>query len=58
MQGKVFVDDFVVTKPGTAVAQDEKISYSIEGPKYVSRAGFLVRMPGLFAKFLDFIPFF
>lgn len=39
MQGKVRVEDEVVTKPGTQVSHDEKISYIIEEPKYVSRAG-------------------
>lgn len=39
MQGKVFVDDQLCTKPGTQVCQDAKITYSIEEPKYVSRAG-------------------
>lgn len=39
MQGKVFVDDQPCTKPGTKVCQDAKITYSIEEPKYVSRAG-------------------
>jgi 23S rRNA (cytidine1920-2'-O)/16S rRNA (cytidine1409-2'-O)-methyltransferase len=39
MQGKVCVDDQVVTKPGTHVSYDAKITYSIEEPKYVSRAG-------------------
>lgn len=40
MQGKVKVDDKAVTKPGTQVSQDAKISYDIAEPKYVSRAGF------------------
>jgi 23S rRNA (cytidine1920-2'-O)/16S rRNA (cytidine1409-2'-O)-methyltransferase len=39
MQGKVFVDDQVITKPGTQVADDAKITHSIEEPKFVSRAG-------------------
>lgn len=39
MQGKVFVDDERVTKPGTLVADDAKISHTIEEPKFVSRAG-------------------
>lgn len=39
MQGKVRIDDQVVTKAGTQVGQDEKVSYTIEEPKYVSRAG-------------------
>src|SRR3989337_2239975 len=40
MQGKVKVDDGVVTKPGTQVGQDAKIEYDFEEPKFVSRAGF------------------
>lgn len=39
MQGKVFVDGEKVTKPGTLVADDVKITHSIEEPKFVSRAG-------------------
>ncbi|HLC07395.1 MAG TPA: TlyA family RNA methyltransferase [Candidatus Babeliales bacterium] len=39
MQGKVFVDDEKVTKPGTQVTNDAKITYSIEEQKFVSRAG-------------------
>ncbi len=39
MQGKVFVDGDVVTKPGTQVTQESKITYSIEEQKFVSRAG-------------------
>jgi 23S rRNA (cytidine1920-2'-O)/16S rRNA (cytidine1409-2'-O)-methyltransferase len=39
MQGKVFVDDEKITKPGTQVADDAKITYSIEEQKFVSRAG-------------------
>ncbi len=39
MQGKVFVDGEKVTKPGTLVAEDAKITHSIEEPKFVSRAG-------------------
>lgn len=40
MQGKVFVDDVVVTKPGTHVCADAKIVCSAQEPRYVSRAGF------------------
>jgi 23S rRNA (cytidine1920-2'-O)/16S rRNA (cytidine1409-2'-O)-methyltransferase len=39
IQGKVFVDDQLVTKPGTQVADDAKITHSIEVSKFVSRAG-------------------
>jgi 23S rRNA (cytidine1920-2'-O)/16S rRNA (cytidine1409-2'-O)-methyltransferase len=39
MQGKVFVDGEKVTKPGTIVTEDAKISYTIEEQKFVSRAG-------------------
>src|SRR5258708_38868452 len=39
MQGKVSVDDVVVTKPGAQVTQESKITYSIEEQKFVSRAG-------------------
>ena len=40
MQGKVKVDDKVVTKSGTQVAPEVKIDLDIQEPKYVSRAGF------------------
>lgn len=40
MQGKVQVDDVVVTKPGTQVADDSRITVDFAEPKYVSRAGF------------------
>lgn len=40
MQGKVKVNDQIVTKPGTMINPDAALSYSIEQPKYVSRAGF------------------
>ncbi len=40
MQGKVKVGGAVVTKPGVATADDAKIEYDIQEPKYVSRAGF------------------
>jgi 23S rRNA (cytidine1920-2'-O)/16S rRNA (cytidine1409-2'-O)-methyltransferase len=39
MQGKVFVDGEKITKPGTAVSEDAKITYTIEEQKFVSRAG-------------------
>jgi len=40
MQGKVRIEDEVITKPGTQVTDEDKIFYSIEEPKFVSRAGF------------------
>jgi 23S rRNA (cytidine1920-2'-O)/16S rRNA (cytidine1409-2'-O)-methyltransferase len=40
MQGKVSVNGKVVNKPGTMIADDAVLSYAIEEPKYVSRAGF------------------
>ncbi len=39
MQGKIYVDGVPVTKPGTQVSRDVSLSYEIEKPKYVSRAG-------------------
>ncbi|HSC24713.1 MAG TPA: TlyA family RNA methyltransferase [Candidatus Babeliales bacterium] len=39
MQGKVFVDDVRCTKPGMQVADDAKISHTIQEPQFVSRAG-------------------
>lgn len=39
MQGKVFVDGEKITKSGTQVAEDEKITHTIEEQKFVSRAG-------------------
>ena len=39
MQGKVFVDGEKITKPGTIVTDDVKITYCIEEQKFVSRAG-------------------
>ena len=39
MQGKVFVDGELETKPGTQVTEESKITYSIEEQQYVSRAG-------------------
>lgn len=40
MQGKIIVDDKVITKSGTQVAPDVKIIITAEEPKYVGRAGF------------------
>jgi 23S rRNA (cytidine1920-2'-O)/16S rRNA (cytidine1409-2'-O)-methyltransferase len=40
MQGKVHVDDRVVTKAGTATAHDAKIDVDAAEPKYVGRAGY------------------
>jgi len=40
MQGKVTVDDKVVTKAGAQTAEDAQIDLTIEEPKYVGRAGF------------------
>lgn len=39
MQGKVFIDGQKITKPGTLVADDAKITHSIEEQRFVSRAG-------------------
>lgn len=39
MQGKVTVDDEVVTKAGVQVPSDAKIILNVQEPKYVSRAG-------------------
>ncbi len=39
MQGKIFVDGEKIAKPGTHVADDAKITYTIEEQKFVSRAG-------------------
>lgn len=39
MQGKVTVDDKVITKAGTQVNDDVQLVFDIEEPKYVSRAG-------------------
>ncbi|HEX4069355.1 MAG TPA: TlyA family RNA methyltransferase [Candidatus Babeliales bacterium] len=39
MQGKVFVDGEKITKPGSIVLDDSKITYTIEEQKFVSRAG-------------------
>ena len=40
MQGKVTVNDKIVTKSGTQISEDAEIKLSIDTPKYVSRAGF------------------
>jgi len=40
MQGKVTVENKVVTKAGTQVSQDAQIVIDLEEPKYVGRAGF------------------
>lgn len=40
MQGKIKVDDKIVTKPGTQISDESSLTYDIAEPKYVSRAGF------------------
>lgn len=40
MQGKVYADGKVITKPGAQFDESVKIEHRIEEPKYVSRAGF------------------
>jgi 23S rRNA (cytidine1920-2'-O)/16S rRNA (cytidine1409-2'-O)-methyltransferase len=40
MQGKVIVNDAVITKNGILIPDDARIVLNIEEPKYVSRAGF------------------
>lgn len=40
MQGKVRVEDTIVTKSGTLIPIDAQIHVDIQEPKYVSRAGF------------------
>src|SRR5665213_2349611 len=40
MQGKVSVDGKIITKAGQMINDDATITYDIEEPKYVSRAGF------------------
>jgi 23S rRNA (cytidine1920-2'-O)/16S rRNA (cytidine1409-2'-O)-methyltransferase len=40
MQGKVKVDDIVITKSGTSVSSESKITCDVQEPKYVGRAGF------------------
>lgn len=39
IQGKVFVDDQKVTKPGIQIAEDAHLVLTAQQPKYVSRAG-------------------
>jgi len=39
MQGKVAVDDKIVTKAGTQINEDADIVLTVEEPKYVGRAG-------------------
>ena len=40
MQGKVSVDGKIINKPGTMIHADVVLSYDIQEPKYVGRAGF------------------
>lgn len=40
MQGKVIVNDAVITKNGILIPDDARIIMNVEEPKYVSRAGF------------------
>ncbi len=40
MQGKVSVDDKIITKPGVSIVHDAIVVLKAEKPKYVSRAGF------------------
>lgn len=40
MQGKIRIDGHPVTKPGAPVLPDANITYDIEEPQFVSRAGF------------------
>jgi len=40
MQGKVMVNDAVITKNGIIIPDDARIVLNVEEPKYVSRAGF------------------
>lgn len=40
MQGKVAVEDKIVTKPGQAIAKGATIILKVEEPKFVGRAGF------------------
>lgn len=49
MQGKVLVDDKVVTKSGTQVKPEVKIVLNAKEPKYVGRAGF--KLEGALEKF-------
>lgn len=40
MQGRVRVEDIIITKAGTSIAVDAAIDLATEEPKFVSRAGF------------------
>lgn len=40
MQGKIKVDGQIITKPGTMIDESALLSYDIQEPKFVSRAGF------------------
>lgn len=40
MQGKVKVDGHIITKPGSMIDETAQLSYDIQEPKFVSRAGF------------------
>ena len=40
MQGKVMVDDKIITKPGIQFVETDQISADLQEPKYVSRGGF------------------
>jgi 23S rRNA (cytidine1920-2'-O)/16S rRNA (cytidine1409-2'-O)-methyltransferase len=40
MQGKISVDGKIISKPGSMVTIDSALSYDLQEPKYVSRAGF------------------
>ena len=40
MQGKIKIDGVPVTKPGAPISDDAQITFDIQEPKYVSRAGF------------------
>ncbi len=40
MQGKVMIDDKIVTKPGTQVSDEVQLTFDIEEPKFVGRGGF------------------
>lgn len=40
MQGKIKVDGHIITKPGSMIDETAQLSYDIQEPKFVSRAGF------------------
>lgn len=40
LQGKVLVDDKVITKSGTQITKENIVNLTVEDPKFVSRAGF------------------